>query len=96
MDGRTKYRFQLIKRTFHDAIVFSTLQQKQRKHCRNRCLQYRPRDGIMAKQNNNELQPIAFTSRDLNDFEKKISVSELELLAIVWGLECFRFHLYSK
>ena len=50
----------------------------------------------MAKQGNNELKPIAFTSRYLNDAEKKYSIGELELLAVVWGLERFRFHLYGK
>ena len=28
--------------------------------------------------------------------KKKYSIGELELLAVVWGLERFRFHLYGK
>ena len=51
---------------------------------------------LWQRQNNNELKPIAFASRYLNDAEKKYSVGELELLAVVWGLERFRFHLYGK
>ena len=35
-------------------------------------------------------------SRYLNDAEKKYSIGELELLAVIWGLERFRFHLYGK
>ena len=51
---------------------------------------------LWQKQSNNELKPIAFASRYLNDAEKKYSIGELELLAVVWGLERFRFHLYGK
>ena len=51
---------------------------------------------LWQKQSNGDLNPIAFASRNLNDAEKKYSVEELELLAVVWGLERFRFHLYGK
>ena len=54
--------------------------------------------GIMLwqKQSDAEIKPIAFGSRYLNDNEKSYSIGELELLAIVWGLEKFRFYLYGK
>ena len=51
---------------------------------------------LWQKQGNGELKPIAIASRYLNDAEKKYSIGELELLAVVWGLERFRFHLYGK
>ena len=51
---------------------------------------------LWQKQSNNELKPIAFASRYLNDAEKKYSIGELELLAVVWGLKRFRFHSYGK
>ena len=51
---------------------------------------------LWQRQNNGELKAIADASRYLNDAEKKYSVGELELLAVVWGLERFRFHLYGK
>ena len=51
---------------------------------------------LLQKQNNGDLMPIAFAGRYLNDAEKIYSVGELELLAVVWGLERFRFHLYGK
>ena len=46
------------------------------------------------KQDDGEIKPIAFGSRYLNDTEKNYSIGELELLAVVWGLEKFRFYLY--
>ena len=51
---------------------------------------------LWQRQHNGELKAIAHASRYLNDAEKKYSVGELELLAVVWGLERFRFHLYGK
>ena len=51
---------------------------------------------LWQRQNNGELKAIAYASRYLNDAEKKYSIGELELLAVVWGLERFRFHLYGK
>ena len=51
---------------------------------------------LWQRQNNGELKAIAYASRYLNDAEKKYSVGELELLAVVWGLELFRFYLYGK
>ena len=51
---------------------------------------------LWQKQSNGVLKPIAFGSRYLNNAEKKYSVGELELLAVVWGLEQFRFHWYGK
>ena len=51
---------------------------------------------LWQRQNNGELKAIAYASRYLNDAEKKYSVGELELLAVVSGLERFRFYLYGK
>ena len=51
---------------------------------------------LWQKQADGELKPIAFSSRFLNDSEKNYSTGELELLAVVWGLEKFRFYLYGK
>ena len=51
---------------------------------------------LWQKQADGELKPIAFDSRFLNDSEKNYSIGELELLAVVWGLENFRFYLYGK
>ena len=51
---------------------------------------------LWQKQRNGVQTPIAFASRYLNDAEKKCSIGELEVLAGLWGLERFRFHLYGK
>ena len=51
---------------------------------------------IWQKQDNGEIKPIAFGSRYLNDTEKNYSIGELELLAVVWRLEKFRFYHYGK
>ena len=51
---------------------------------------------LWQKQGSGELKQIAFISRYLNVAEKKYSIGELEILAVVWGLERFRFHLYGK
>ena len=48
------------------------------------------------EQHNGELKPIAFASRFLSDTEKKYAINELELLAVVWGLEHFRLYIYGK
>ena len=51
---------------------------------------------LWQKQHNGEIKPIASGSRYLKDTEKNFSIGELELLAVVWGLEKFRFYLYGK
>ena len=51
---------------------------------------------LWQKQIDGELTPIAIGSRFLNDSEKNYSIGELELLAVVWRLEKFRFYLYGK
>ena len=51
---------------------------------------------LWQRQDDGNTKPIAYGSRYLNDTEKKYSIVELELLAVVWGLEKFRFYLYGK
>ena len=48
---------------------------------------------LWSKQLDGEIKPIQFGSRYLNEREQYYSTGELELLAVVWGLEKFRFHL---
>ena len=51
---------------------------------------------LWQKQDDGNTKPIAYGSRYLNETEKKYSIGELELLAVVWGLEKFRFYSYGK
>ena len=51
---------------------------------------------LWQEQPNKELKPIAFASRFLSDTEKRYAINELELLAVVWGLEHFRLYIYGK
>ena len=39
---------------------------------------------------------MGFASRFLSDTETKYAINELELLAVLWGLEHFRLHIYGK
>ena len=48
------------------------------------------------EQPNGILKPIGFASRFLSDTEKKYAINELELLAVVWGLQHFRLYIYGK
>ena len=51
---------------------------------------------LWQKQVNGNTKPIAYTSRYLKDTDKKYSIGEFELLAVVCGMEKFRFFLYGK
>ena len=37
-----------------------------------------------------------YASRFLNSFEEKYSVTEVELLRVVWAIEHFKYYLYGK
>ena len=50
---------------------------------------------LWQKEPDGDIKPRAFGSRYINESEKN-SIGELELLAVVWGLEKFRFYLYGK
>ena len=51
---------------------------------------------LWQEQKNGNLEPIGFASGFLSDTEKKYAINELELLAVVWGLEHFRLYIYGK
>ena len=49
---------------------------------------------LWQEHSDGKLKPISFASQFLSDTEKKYAMNELELLAVVWGLEHFRFYIY--
>ena len=51
---------------------------------------------LWQEQPDGKLKPIGFASRFLSDTEKKYAINELELSAVVWGLEHFRLYIYGK
>ena len=51
---------------------------------------------LWQEQPDGNLKPIGFASRFLSDTEKKHAINELELLAVVWGIEHFRLYVYGK
>ena len=51
---------------------------------------------LLQKQKDGILKPIGFASRFFSDTEKKYATNELELLAVVRGLELFRLYIYRK
>ena len=51
---------------------------------------------LWQEQPDGKLKPIGFASRFLLDTEKKYAINELELLAVVWGLEHFQLFIYGK
>ena len=46
-------------------------------------------------QTDTKLHPVAYTSRALNDCENKYGITELETLAVVWGISHFYHFLYG-
>ena len=51
---------------------------------------------LWQEQPNGNFKPIGFASRFLSDTEKKYAIIELEILAVVWGLEHFRLYVNGK
>ena len=51
---------------------------------------------LWEKQKDGNLEPVGFASSFLSDTEKKYAINELELLAVVWGLEHYRLYIYGK
>ena len=50
----------------------------------------------LEQKQNNTWQHIAYASRFLNTNEQRYSINELELLAVVWSLEHFKYYLFGS
>ena len=51
---------------------------------------------MLKQKENNNWHPIAYASRFLNKNEQSYSINELELLAVVWSLEHFKYYLFGS
>ena len=51
---------------------------------------------LWQRQKDGKLKAVGYASRFLSDTEKKYAISEMELLAVVWGLDHFRLHIYGR
>ena len=51
---------------------------------------------LWQEQPDGNLKSVGFASRYLSDTEKNYAINELELLAVVWGLEHFRLYIHRK
>ena len=51
---------------------------------------------LWQRQKDGNLKPVGYASRFISDTKKKYDINELELFAIVWGLEHFRLHIYGQ
>ena len=53
--------------------------------------------GAALEQNTSDgWKPVAFALQFQNSTEERYSVNELELLGIVWSIDCFKYYLYGK
>ena len=50
----------------------------------------------LEQKHKNTWKPVAYAGRFLNKLEERYSTNELELLAVVWSLEHFKFYLYGS
>ena len=96
MDGRAYPGFRKYQTENHGKTVFGSLQFILPKYNNNRCQHKRPRGNTLARTTRWQFKPIGFASRLLSDTEKKYAINELELLAVVWGLEHFQLYIYGK
>jgi transposase InsO family protein len=53
--------------------------------------------GVLSQyQDDKKRHPVAFASRALNPAERNYSITDLETLAVVWGISHFRTYLYGQ
>ena len=90
LDGRTYTGFRKFKTKDHGNTVSSTLQLRLSKRDNNRREHKRPRGNLMARTTERNTRTHWFCKSLPIRHRKKYAINELELLAVVWGLEHFR------
>ena len=50
----------------------------------------------LEQKHGNTWEPVAYDSRFLNNLEQRYNTNELELLAVVWSLEHFKYYLHGS
>ena len=50
---------------------------------------------VLQQCEENKWKPISYASRFLKELEAKYSINELELLAVVWSVEHFKYYVYG-
>ena len=74
----------------------SALQRQKRTFSHNRFLQHQRRNRIVAKTKRRRTKTYRFRQPLLKRRREENSVGELELLAMIFDFERFRFHLHGK
>ena len=96
LDGRTHTGFRKFKTKDHGNTVSSTLQLRLSNRNNNRREHKRPRGNLMARTTERNTKTHRFCKSFPIRHRKKYAINELELLAVVWGLEHFRLYIYGK
>ena len=84
--------------TVNEAIKKATTLNHFKRKCHLRIICDASKSGlgaVLQQQEEGTWKPISFASRFLTELESKYSITELELLAIVWSIEYFRSYVYG-
>ena len=94
-DTRKLRSIYAIKKQNQGDTVFGTLQLQFTEYNNYRRRYKRFKRNTLARTTQRRKKAVAFASRFLSGTEKQYAINELELLAVVWGLEHFR-SIYGK
>ena len=96
LDTRTLRGIYAIEKQNHGDTVFSTLQLQSTEHNKHRRQYKRPRRNSVARPAYRRTKTDSICKQISVGYRKKYANNELELLAVVRGLERFRLYIYSK
>ena len=96
MDTRTQGGVEQPEKTNNPITMPSTLKLKPREHPNERRKYEGTMCDTMAETERRKFETDWICKRILSDTKKKCAINELELLAVVWGLELFSLFIYGK